>query len=184
MRSALIWPSFGFVAPVGRHGVAQLHTIAADANDKRLPEVARACVTALGFETGYNWQAASNWLLGLEADFSFSGMSGRASGTSLFGTGIPTNLTQSTTAEQSTDWYGTVAGGRAGSQHQTCCYSVRGFAYGRVDGSANYILNGGGFGAGNGVVSFVCTKWRDVLRRKFVCDKDRVGCGWRCRMAA
>jgi len=66
-----------------------------------------------GFETGYNWQAASNWLLGLEADFSFSGMSGRASGTSLFGTGVPTNLTQSTTAEQSTDRYGTVRG-RAG----------------------------------------------------------------------
>jgi transposase len=39
---------FGIVAPVGRHGVAQLLGIAADANDKRLPEVARACVTALG----------------------------------------------------------------------------------------------------------------------------------------
>ena len=31
----------GIVAPVGRHGVAQLLGIAADANDKRLPEVAR-----------------------------------------------------------------------------------------------------------------------------------------------
>ena len=39
---------FGIVAPVGRNGVAQLLGIAADANDKRLPEVARACVTALG----------------------------------------------------------------------------------------------------------------------------------------
>ena len=39
---------FGIVAPVGRHGVAQLLGIAADANDKRLPEVARACVSALG----------------------------------------------------------------------------------------------------------------------------------------
>ena len=39
---------FGIVAPVGRHGVAQLLGIAADANDKRLPEMARACVTALG----------------------------------------------------------------------------------------------------------------------------------------
>ena len=39
---------FGIVAPVGRHGVAQLLGIAADVNDKRLPEVARACVTALG----------------------------------------------------------------------------------------------------------------------------------------
>jgi len=39
---------FGIVAPVGRHGVAQLLGIAADANDKRLPDVARACVAALG----------------------------------------------------------------------------------------------------------------------------------------
>jgi transposase len=39
---------FGIVAPVGRHGVEQLLGIAADVNDKRLPEVARACVAALG----------------------------------------------------------------------------------------------------------------------------------------
>ena len=32
---------FGIVAPVGRNGVEQLLGIAADANDKRLPEVAR-----------------------------------------------------------------------------------------------------------------------------------------------
>jgi transposase len=39
---------FGIVAPVGRNGVNQLLGVAADSNDKRLPEVARACVTALG----------------------------------------------------------------------------------------------------------------------------------------
>ncbi len=39
---------FGIVAPVGRHGVEQLLSVAADATDKRLPEVARACVAALG----------------------------------------------------------------------------------------------------------------------------------------
>ena len=39
---------FGIVAPVGRKGVEQLLSVAADAGDKRLPEVARACVTALG----------------------------------------------------------------------------------------------------------------------------------------
>ena len=39
---------FGIVAPVGRNGVEQLLGVAADANDKRLPEVARACVIALG----------------------------------------------------------------------------------------------------------------------------------------
>jgi transposase len=39
---------FGIVAPVGRQGVEQLLGVVADAHDKRLPEIARACVAALG----------------------------------------------------------------------------------------------------------------------------------------
>jgi transposase len=39
---------FGIVAPVGRNGVEQLLGVVADAGDTRLPEVARACVAALG----------------------------------------------------------------------------------------------------------------------------------------
>jgi transposase len=39
---------FGIVAPIGRNGVDQLLGVVADANDKRLPSVARACVAALG----------------------------------------------------------------------------------------------------------------------------------------
>jgi transposase len=36
------------VAPVGRNGVEQLLEVVADSSDKRLPEVARACIAALG----------------------------------------------------------------------------------------------------------------------------------------
>jgi transposase len=39
---------FGIIAPVGRKGVAQLLAVVADASDQRVPEVARACVAALG----------------------------------------------------------------------------------------------------------------------------------------
>jgi transposase len=39
---------FGIVAPVGRNGVEQLLGVVADASDKRLPEIARGCVGALG----------------------------------------------------------------------------------------------------------------------------------------
>src|SRR3974390_376538 len=39
---------FGIVAPVGRKGVEQLLEVVADAADHRLPELARACLTALG----------------------------------------------------------------------------------------------------------------------------------------
>ena len=39
---------FGVVAPVGRRGVEQLLEVVADTADRRLPEVARACLAALG----------------------------------------------------------------------------------------------------------------------------------------
>jgi transposase len=39
---------FGIVAPVGRQGVAALLEVVADVSDTRLPEVARACLAALG----------------------------------------------------------------------------------------------------------------------------------------
>src|SRR6201996_1225690 len=39
---------FGIVAPVGRNGVEELLGVVADANDKRVPEVARTCLAALG----------------------------------------------------------------------------------------------------------------------------------------
>jgi transposase len=39
---------FGIVAPIGRTGVDELLHVVADASDKRLPQIARACLTALG----------------------------------------------------------------------------------------------------------------------------------------
>jgi transposase len=39
---------FGIVAPVGRHGVEELLSVVTDPNDKRVPDIARACLSALG----------------------------------------------------------------------------------------------------------------------------------------
>jgi transposase len=39
---------FGIVAPVGRNGVEELLGVIADPSDKRVPEIARACLAALG----------------------------------------------------------------------------------------------------------------------------------------
>jgi transposase len=39
---------FGIVAPIGRRGAEELLKIVVDVNDTRLPEIARACVAALG----------------------------------------------------------------------------------------------------------------------------------------
>src|SRR5512146_1200750 len=41
---------FGIVAPVGRTGVEQLLAVVADAKNQSIPDVARACVTALGLQ--------------------------------------------------------------------------------------------------------------------------------------
>ena len=41
---------FGIVARVGRNGVAELLKVVADPTDRRLPDVARACVAALGLQ--------------------------------------------------------------------------------------------------------------------------------------
>ena len=39
---------FGIVAPVGRNGVEDLLKVVADPSDRRVPEIARACLTSLG----------------------------------------------------------------------------------------------------------------------------------------
>src|SRR6266498_3691859 len=39
---------FGIVAPVGRKGVEHLLAVVTDGRDQRVPELARACVAALG----------------------------------------------------------------------------------------------------------------------------------------
>ena len=48
MRSVPYLAEFGIIAPVGRNGVEELLGVVADASDKRLPEIARACLAALG----------------------------------------------------------------------------------------------------------------------------------------
>jgi len=93
-----------------------------------------------GVEAGYNWQAGSNWLVGVEADFSWAEWDGKSSGANVivsFPGGAPL---QTTAAEQSTDWYGTVRG-RLGwlATPNLLLFGTGGFAYGRVDGSASYV---------------------------------------------
>jgi outer membrane immunogenic protein len=109
-----------------------------------------------GFAAGYDWLAGSNWLLGLETDFSFSGMSGQSTGPTSF-LEIPF-ATQSTAATQSTDWYGTVRG-RAGwlATPNLLLFGTGGFAYGRTNASATYTESGLNFGAvAHGGSSLVC----------------------------
>jgi transposase len=52
---------FGIVAPVGRRGVEQLLEVVADTTDCRLPEVARACLAALGSQLRALLKISSGW---------------------------------------------------------------------------------------------------------------------------
>ena len=92
-----------------------------------------------GIEAGYNWQAGPNLLVGFETDFNLSGMTGQASTVSI---AIAPN-TQTTTAEQRTDWYGSIRG-RAGflATPNLLLFGTGGFAYGRVADAASYSVSG------------------------------------------
>ncbi len=48
MRSALTLAEFGVIAPVGRKGIEELLHVIADRGDKRVSDVVRACLAALG----------------------------------------------------------------------------------------------------------------------------------------
>jgi outer membrane immunogenic protein len=115
-----------------------------------------------GVEVGYNWQFSEQWLVGVEADFSFSGMKGHTSGTSVFVPPAPgfAGFTNIVDASQTTDWYGTIRG-RAGwlATPNLLLFGTGGFAYGRVGDSANHTMGSapGNF-AGDvvGSISAIC----------------------------
>src|SRR5262245_45699035 len=88
-----------------------------------------------GVEAGYNWQWGTNWLVGLEADFSASGMSGTNSATAARFLAF----TQAETVQQQTDWFGTVRG-RLGwlATPNLLLFGTGGFVYGRVSDSVTW----------------------------------------------
>jgi len=98
-----------------------------------------------GLAGGYNWQIQRDWVAGLEADFSFTGLSGRAAGSSVL-TGppfAPVGL-QTISVQQATNWYGTVRGrlGFLATPH-FLFFGTGGLAYGQVFDSVSYSTSGG-----------------------------------------
>jgi outer membrane immunogenic protein len=94
-----------------------------------------------GIEAGYNWQLGRSWLIGVEADFSGSGIKGQGSTTSLLSTAplVP----QSVAEKQSIDWYGTVRA-RFGwlATDDLLLFATGGFAYGKVADTLSYSTGG------------------------------------------
>ena len=92
-----------------------------------------------GLQLGYNWQLSPAWLIGVEADFDWTGVKGS---TSTGGTSFAGVLSFSNAVEQKVKWFGTVRG-RLGylPAPNLLAFVTGGFAYGRVEQSGAYTTN-------------------------------------------
>jgi outer membrane immunogenic protein len=94
-----------------------------------------------GFQAGYNWQFNQAWLVGLESDFNFSGMTGNGASNNLsvanFCAGSLCPLMS--TANERLEWFGTVRG-RLGylPTNNLLLYGTAGLAYARINQSVQY----------------------------------------------
>jgi len=92
-----------------------------------------------GGQLGYNWQANSTWVFGLEADIQGSGERGRASFSDPYSVGVACDIfcsTVSGTMKVALDWFGT-ARARAGIlvTPTTLLYGTGGLAFGGINAS-------------------------------------------------
>jgi outer membrane immunogenic protein len=100
------------------------------------PQSFRTSGVVGGLQLGYNWQLQSNWLLGFETDFDWSGMRGSSTVVHDF-RGSPF-LPFASTVDEHVKWFGTVRG-RVGwlPWSNLLIYGTGGFADGRVDHTAS-----------------------------------------------
>lgn len=90
-----------------------------------------------GVQAGYNWQTG-HFVVGPEADFSWSRMSGTATVTPIIkNNGTPFPGVGLLTAHQDTKWFGTVRLRAGAAFGQVFLYGTGGLAYGHVNYSAN-----------------------------------------------
>jgi outer membrane immunogenic protein len=98
-----------------------------------------------GAQIGYNWQVAPNWVAGVEADMSGTGIGERAYGP-LTAAGVPTAGFQHYIG-QDIDWLATLRGRVGYSWDRTLAYVTGGFAWGKINYTAQASRNPVGFQA-------------------------------------
>jgi outer membrane immunogenic protein len=82
-----------------------------------------------GGQIGYNWQTGA-WVLGVEADFSATGIDGSSTvTTNVVGFAFP----NTSSVSQDMDWFGTVRGRVGYAANNWLFYGTGGLAYGRVN---------------------------------------------------
>jgi outer membrane immunogenic protein len=92
-----------------------------------------------GGQIGYNWQVATNWVVGVEADFQGTGQ--RESSTCVFicTPPNPTTVFEREFFGQKLPWFGTVRGRAGWTSGPTLYYATGGFAYGRVETDLDFL---------------------------------------------
>ena len=108
-----------------------------------------------GLQLGYNWQFSPNWLIGIEADFDWSNISGSttSSQSGFAGPPLPTGWR----LDEHIKWFGTVRGRLGWLPWQNLLvYGTGGFAYGRVEDSGS-VTDTGAVGYLSVVVPFSVT---------------------------
>lgn len=105
----------------------------------------RYSLTSSGFfgggQIGYNHQFSNNIVLGLEADFQWSGIRGRFDGTQTLSDN-GTSVTTSFGFGSQVAWYGTLRGRLGYAWDRVLVYATGGAAYGRVDTSGTISVSG------------------------------------------
>jgi outer membrane immunogenic protein len=142
----------GFYAGVeGGYGMSSDPTVTFSANDPAaalfttdvpIPPVSfRDSGGFGGLTAGYNWQVGRSWVLGIEADFSWSDIQGSGS-SSVAPIPAPADSVV-TTVNQKLDWFGTVRP-RVGwlATDSLLLYGTGGLAYGHLEESTNTVING------------------------------------------
>ncbi len=89
-----------------------------------------------GVQIGYNWQFHSNWVVGLEADWTKTSQHDKAGGP-LPGTGVFPSGTYSTDLRRDTKWLASVRGRIGYATDTMLAYFTGGIAWGDLDYSAN-----------------------------------------------
>jgi outer membrane immunogenic protein len=128
-----------------------------------------------GLQIGYNWQFNRNWLIGLETDFDWSGMKGSGSTGGVIATmGGSTPFTA--TADEHINGFGTIRA-RLGylPTDNLLAYLTGGFAYGKVEHTGAYIVNGITSIAVTNITSFACAGSGATC---FSGSSSRMATGW------
>ena len=123
-----------------------------------------------GLQAGYNWQFATTWVAGLEADFQFSSLKG--TGSTAFGLDGPATYF----AQQKIDEFGT-ARARLGwlPTNDILLYGTGGLAYGRVKDTVSITAAGSN---SIGVFEYFCSPDATEVPNCFLGNNTRWETGW------